>query len=103
VGGVGGSPRIRAKSPASAFGFEVPWLLWHFGIAPHPSPKPSDPYDSITGQLRTKIALLDDRFNQKIDYSRFSGGPAETVWTKMFLVIEGNKNAPRRFATVTRI
>jgi hypothetical protein len=79
-------------------------FLGYFGILEslltHP-PKPSDPCDSSTRQVRTKIALLDNRFNQKIDYSDFSGASAQTVWTKMF-AIEGNKNARRRFAMVTR-
>ena len=48
----------------------------------HP-PKTSDPYDLVIRQLKTKIALLNNRFDRKIDYSRFSGAPAETIWTKM--------------------
>jgi hypothetical protein len=49
----------------------------------HP-PKTSDPYDLVIRQVKTKIALLNNRFDHKIDYSKFSGAPAETVWTKMY-------------------
>ena len=49
----------------------------------HP-PKPSDPYDSITRQVKKKIALLDHRFLHHIDYSPFSCTNAETVWGKMY-------------------
>jgi len=47
-------------------------------------PKPTDPYDSITRQIKGKLALLDNRWSPKIDYSPFSGAAAETVWTKMY-------------------
>lgn len=49
----------------------------------HP-PKTSDPYDLVIRQVKTKMALLNNRFDRKIDYSRFSGAPAETIWTKMY-------------------
>jgi hypothetical protein len=48
------------------------------------APQPEDPYDSITRQVKKKLALLDRRFSQKIDYSPFGKVPAETVWTKMY-------------------
>ncbi len=47
-------------------------------------PSPSDPYDSITRQVQTKLALLNNRFDRKIDYSRFRGAAAETVWARMY-------------------
>lgn len=48
------------------------------------SPKFSDPYDFVMRQVKTKIAFLNNRFERKIDYSKFSGAPAETVWAKMY-------------------
>ena len=48
------------------------------------APKTSDPYDLVIRQVKTKMALLNNRFDRKIDYSRFSGAPAETIWTKMY-------------------
>jgi len=47
-------------------------------------PHPTDPYDSITRQIKKKLALLDRRFPRKIDYSPFGDVPPETVWTKMY-------------------
>jgi len=52
-------------------------------VLSHP-PKLSDPYDFIMRQVKTKIAFLNNRFDRKLDYSRFSGAPAETIWTKMY-------------------
>lgn len=49
----------------------------------HP-PKPSDPYDSITRQVKKKIALLDNRWNPKLNYGSFSGASEETIWGKMY-------------------
>ncbi|MGH9686608.1 MAG: hypothetical protein ACRD5K_05905 [Candidatus Acidiferrales bacterium] len=49
----------------------------------HP-PKPLDPYDSITRQVKKKLALLDRRFSRKIDYAPFGGAGAESVWSKMY-------------------
>lgn len=47
-------------------------------------PKQSDPYSSITRQVKTKLALLDKRFDRAIDYAAFKGATADTVWTKMY-------------------
>ena len=47
-------------------------------------PKLTDPYDFVVRQVKTKLALLNNRFDRKIDYSRFAGAPAETVWAKMY-------------------
>lgn len=48
------------------------------------SPKPSDPYDSITRQVKKKIALLDNRWPRRIDYTPFGGLAPEKVWGKMY-------------------
>jgi len=47
-------------------------------------PKPSDPYDSITRQVKKKLTLLSRRFSHPLDYSPFGDTPPETVWTKMY-------------------
>lgn len=47
-------------------------------------PKPNDPYSSITRQVKTKLALLNSRFDRPIDYSPFSQVAADKVWTKMY-------------------
>ena len=49
----------------------------------HP-PKPTDPYDSITRQVKKKLALLDHRWPCKIEYSPFGGARPETIWSKMY-------------------
>jgi hypothetical protein len=48
------------------------------------APKPTDPYDSITRQVKKKLTLLNRRLAAPIDYGPFSGTPAETVWSKMY-------------------
>jgi hypothetical protein len=48
------------------------------------TPKPSDPYDSITRQVKKKLALLDHRFPHSIDYAPFGGTSADVVWSKMY-------------------
>jgi hypothetical protein len=62
-------------------------FLGHFAILEslltHP-PKPTDPYDSITRQVKRKVTLIDHRCQPRIDYSSFAGTNAETVWTKMY-------------------
>ena len=47
-------------------------------------PDPKDPTDSITRQVKKKVALLDNRWLPKIDYSTFSGIRPEGVWGKMY-------------------
>jgi hypothetical protein len=49
----------------------------------HP-PMPSDPYDSITRQVKQKIALLENRWTRKLDYDPFAGARADTIWKKMY-------------------
>jgi len=50
----------------------------------HP-PRPTDPYDSITRQVKKKLALLDHRWPCKIEYSPFGGARPETIWSQMYL------------------
>ena len=47
-------------------------------------PKPSDPYDSITRQVRKKIALLNHRWVPPLDYSPFGTTSPDTVWKRMY-------------------
>jgi hypothetical protein len=47
-------------------------------------PKPTDPHDSITRQVRKKIALIDHRCQPRIDYRSFGDASPEAVWTKMY-------------------
>jgi hypothetical protein len=62
-------------------------FLGHFAVLEslltHP-PKPTDPYDSITRQIKKKVKLVDHRCQPHLDYSPFVGTDAETVWTKMY-------------------
>lgn len=48
------------------------------------TPNPSDPYDSITRQVKKKLALLNRRFQRAIDYSPFGSATADTVWSRMY-------------------
>lgn len=48
------------------------------------APKPDDRYDSITRQVKKKLALLDNRWARRINYSPFSGLTAERVWALMY-------------------
>jgi Apea-like HEPN len=48
------------------------------------APKPEDRYDSITRQVKKKLALLDARWSPKIDYSPFGGAKPEKVWGTMY-------------------
>jgi hypothetical protein len=52
-------------------------------VLTHP-PKPSDPYDSITRQVKTKLALLDHRWQPRMDYSPFGGANPDRIWTRMY-------------------
>lgn len=49
----------------------------------HP-PLPSDPYSSITRQVKKKIELLNNRWNRPINYEPFGGAAPEKVWGKMY-------------------
>ncbi|MGO9116052.1 MAG: hypothetical protein ACLQPD_00380 [Desulfomonilaceae bacterium] len=48
------------------------------------APKPLDPYDSITRQVKKKLILLDHRWAHQIDYSSFGDAKPETVWATMY-------------------
>lgn len=62
-------------------------FLGYFGILEalltH-APKPADPYDSITRQVKKKIQLLDHRWPNPLDYAPFGKATGETVWSKMY-------------------
>lgn len=67
----------------------------------HP-PKPTDPYDSITRQIKKKLTLVDHRCQPPLNYSAFAGAAAEIVWTKMYayrssLAHGGSPNFDRYF------
>ncbi len=47
-------------------------------------PDPKDPYDSITRQVKKKLALLDNRWSPQLDYIAFGNVKAETLWAKMY-------------------
>jgi hypothetical protein len=47
-------------------------------------PKPTDPYESITRQIKKKVTLVDHRCKPRIDYSAFGGANVETIWKKMY-------------------
>ena len=47
-------------------------------------PKPSDPYESITRQVKQKLALLDKRWNPRMDLSMFGQVSSEAIWGKMY-------------------
>jgi hypothetical protein len=49
----------------------------------HP-PKPTDPYDSITRQVKQKIALISRRSEFEVDYGSFGEAKPDTVWTRMY-------------------
>lgn len=47
-------------------------------------PRESDPYDSITRQVKTKIALLNNRWIPPLDYSAFGKTEPARVWGAMY-------------------
>lgn len=62
-------------------------FLGYFGILESlltHRPDPKDPYDSITRQVKKKIALLDHRWSPPIDYGSFGESKPEVVWGKMY-------------------
>jgi len=77
---LGGLKSLHHSSPLRFLGYFaiLESLLTH-------SPKPSDPYDSITRQVKTKVALLDRRFSRPTDYARFRGASRDKIWTAMYL------------------
>jgi hypothetical protein len=47
-------------------------------------PKGTDPYESITRQVKQKLALLDNRWNPRMDFSIFGPVSSEKIWRKMY-------------------
>ena len=47
-------------------------------------PKPTDPYESMTRQVKKKMALLDGRWSPRLDYRAFGDTKPETLWAKMY-------------------
>jgi hypothetical protein len=48
------------------------------------APNPEDRYDSLTRQIRQKLALLNKRWTPPLDYSAFPKLPHDTIWSKMY-------------------
>jgi hypothetical protein len=48
------------------------------------APNPDDRYDSITRQIKQKLALLNKRWNPPLDYSAFPALSHHKVWSKMY-------------------
>ncbi len=62
-------------------------FLGHFAILESlltHAPVASDPYSSITKQVKSKLQLLNNRFTEKLDYSPFGTCTHDTIWTKMY-------------------
>ncbi|MBL9125189.1 MAG: hypothetical protein JNG90_16250 [Planctomycetaceae bacterium] len=47
-------------------------------------PDPSDPYSSLTRQVRQKMLLLDRRARIEIPYGRFGKAPREQIWNRLY-------------------
>jgi hypothetical protein len=47
-------------------------------------PKKTDTIDSITRQVKQKVALLDNRWQPRIDYSAFGTSKPDTIWSTMY-------------------
>lgn len=49
------------------------------------APKPNDPYDSITRQVKTKFSLLNDRFEKPLNYVDFFGtATPDKIWGTLY-------------------
>jgi hypothetical protein len=48
------------------------------------APNPDDRYDSITRQIKQKLALLNKRWKPPLNYSAFAGLSHDKVWSKMY-------------------
>jgi hypothetical protein len=62
-------------------------FLAYFGILESlltHKPNPEDPYDSITRQIKKKIALLNNRWSPRIEYDDIGSKSAEKVWAMMY-------------------
>jgi hypothetical protein len=49
------------------------------------APKPTDPYESLTRQIKKKLSLLNHRFIDPIEYGAFGDTSAEKIWTTMYI------------------
>jgi len=49
----------------------------------HP-PNRDDTYDSITRQIKKKLALLNNRWDRRLDYTPFRGVDHERLWSRMY-------------------
>jgi hypothetical protein len=47
-------------------------------------PKQTDPYESITRQVKSKLALLNNRWGTPLDYTAFNAKSHEKVWGNMY-------------------
>lgn len=47
-------------------------------------PRKNDTIDSITRQIIKKVALLNNRWANPLDYSKFMGAKPETIWAAMY-------------------
>ena len=73
---------LLALPPRSSLRF-----LGYFGILESlliHKPNPEDPYDSITRQVKKKLALLNSRFSTPIDYKGFGNMKTEKIWETMY-------------------
>jgi hypothetical protein len=48
------------------------------------APLPTDPYDSITRQIKKKLILLNNRWTPPLNYSPFGNADPEKIWSKMY-------------------
>jgi hypothetical protein len=77
-----GIQALQALPPYSPLTF-----LGYFGLLESlltHQPDPKDPLDSITRQVKKKVALLDNRFQRRLDYSPFAPATPDKIWTKMY-------------------
>jgi hypothetical protein len=79
IGQVGHLKTIPAISPLRFLGY----FAVLEGLITH-APDPKDSYDSITRQVKKKIALLNNRWTPRLDYGAFGGTEPEALWTKMY-------------------
>ncbi|MBL7139974.1 MAG: hypothetical protein ISS74_03610 [Planctomycetes bacterium] len=45
---------------------------------------PKAGHDSLTHQIKTKMNLLNRRFDEPLDYSCFDDGPPDTLWSRLY-------------------
>ncbi len=81
-------PFLRQLAGLKALPYRSPLrFLGYFamleGLLAH-KPNNTDPYDSITRQVKKKLTLLNNRWPRKIDYSPFRNTAPDKVWGKMY-------------------